>query len=280
VGVGAMTTNSIDQHYARPELETAILGALTAAGRDLAALKPEELAPVDEFHVRGLKATVDLARELQVSADLSVLDAGCGLGGAARYLARTYGCRVTGLDLSADYCRTATTLTRLLGLEELVSFRQGTALELPFAAASFDLVWNQHLCMNVPDKGRLYGEMLRVLRPGGRLALYEIVAGEGGEPHFPVPWARHPGNSFLSSPGELSRQLTAAGFETVVWRDVTEDGRNWFLRMQEKMPAAAAHPLGLHLLLGDEFRRMARNQVLNLNENRIGLIEAIAVRPA
>lgn len=274
-----MCLDSVESHYARPELEAAILEALAAAGKDLERLTPEDLAPIDAFHVRGMKATVDLAAEIGVAGDMEVLELGCGLGGAARYLAGRFGCRVTGLDLSDDYCRTATGLTRRLGLEELVSFRQGNALDLPFPQSSFDLVWTQHASMNIADKNRLYEEVLRVLRPGGRLAIYDVLAGPGGAPYFPVPWARDPSTSFLASGQELSEALAAAGFEIELWREVTEAGRSWFRRMQEKMGKDGPPPVGLQLLLGEDFRRMAINQVRNLEEDRVGLIEVIAKRP-
>lgn len=271
--------DSVDAHYACQDLEAAILKALVAAGKDPERLKPEDLAPIDEFHVRGLKATSELAREIGVEKDMQVLDLGSGLGGAARYLAREFGCRVVGLDLCDDYCRAASSLTKRLGLQEQVSFQHGNALAIPFADASFDIVWTQHASMNIADKARLYGEIRRVLRPGGRLALYDILAGPGGAPHFPVPWARDPAISFLLSASELSETLAGAGFETLVWRDATEAGRSWFRHMQQKLAKDGPPSFGLQLLLGEDFRRMAKNQVLNLEEDRIGLIEAVVRRP-
>ena len=271
--------SSVDAHYARRDLLAAILDALVAAGLDPEHLKPHDLAPIDEFHVRGLKATVELAKEIGVERDMRVLDLGSGLGGAARYLAKQYGCRVVGLDLSFDYCRAAAALTERLGLQGEVSFRQGNALDTPFPDGSFDVVWTQHASMNIADKAKLYGEIRRVLRPGGRLAIYDVVAGAGGDLRFPVPWARDPASSFLLSAPKLSETLVETGFEILVWRDVTESGRSWFRCLQEKTAKEGPAPFGLQLLLGPDFRQMALNQLQNLEQDRIGLIEAVAMLP-
>lgn len=269
----------VDAHYAHQDLEATILDALVAAGKDPDCLKAEDLAPIDEFHVRGRKATFDLARDIGLERSMQVLDVGSGLGGASRYLAQEFGCRVTGLDLSAEYCRVAAGLTRRLGLDSLVSFRQGNAVDLPFPDASFDIVWTQHAAMNIPDKSRLYREMWRVLKPGGRLAIYDILAGPGGDVYFPVPWAREPSISFLLTSRQLLDTLTGVGFEIQVWRDVTDAGRSWFRNMKDRMRNSGPPSLGLQLLLGPEFRQMAHNQFLNLEEDRIALIEAVVRRP-
>jgi SAM-dependent methyltransferase len=271
--------DSIASHYSPRGLEAKVLAALVAAGKNPDRLTSEDLAGIDEFHVRGRRATVELARLVPLDAGARVLDVGSGLGGASRYLATEFGCHVTGLDLTEEYCQVASTLSRRLGLGERVCYRHGSALDMPFAEASFDLLWSQHMAMNIPDKTRLYNEMRRVLRPGGALACYEILAGEGGDVYFPVPWARDATTSFLSTQQQMRETLEAAGFEILHWQDTTAAGREWFRRMGERLKASGPSPLGLQVLLGADFSAMARNQVRNLEENRIALVEVVARRP-
>jgi SAM-dependent methyltransferase len=200
----------IQTHYGRPDVGSVILAALEKAGKDLDHLTPEDLAPVDEFHIRGRAATLELARAAGLDENKRVLDVGSGLGGTSRCLAREFGCRVTGIDLTEEYCRAAAMLSAKVGLADLVDYRQGDATNLPFDDASFDVVWTEHVAMNIPGKHRLYQEMHRVLKPGGTLAIYDILAGPSGAVLFPVPWARTPDTSFLVQPNELRKLLEDA----------------------------------------------------------------------
>ena len=181
---------AVEAHYTRRSLGETILAALREAGKDLEHLTPDDLAPVDEFHSGQRNATVRLAQLAQVSGGEDVLDVGCGIGGPSRFLAKAFGCRVTGLDLTAEFVEVANMLAHRTGLAGKVTYRQGDALDLPFPDASFDLVWSQNAAMNIADRDRLYGEMRRVLRPKGRLAIQDVAAGPGGEPHYPMPWAK------------------------------------------------------------------------------------------
>lgn len=267
---------SVQAHYTRSDLGSLILAALEKAGKDLKRLTPEDLAPIDEFHIRGRAATLELAQAASVDSTQRVLDVGSGVGGTSRYLAREFGCRVTGIDLTDEYCRAAAMLSERIGLSGLVDYRQGDATNLPFPDASFDVVWTEHVAMNIPDKPGLYREMHRVLKPGGTLAIYDILAGPSGPVFFPVPWARTPESSFLATPDELRKLLGEAGFNIAAWSDTTDAARAWFVALAEKIGKEGMPPLGFHVLLGSDFQAMAQNQRRNLEEARIVLAQIVA----
>lgn len=267
---------AIQTHYTRADLGEVILAALEKAGKNLNRLTPEDLAPIDQFHIRGRTATLELARAAGLDSAKYVLDVGSGVGGTSRCLAKEFGCRVTGIDLTDEYCRAATMLSARIGLAHLVDFRQGDATELPFDDQTFDVVWTEHVAMNIPDKARLYKEMHRVLKPGGTLAIYDVLAGPSGPVLFPVPWARTPDTSFLVQPNELRKLLEGAGFTVTEWSDTTEAARAWFVSLAEKIKKEGFPPLGFHVLLGTDFQAMAQNQGRNLQEGRIVLGQVVA----
>lgn len=271
-------TERIQQHYTVSALGQRILDALVKAGKDPGQLKPEDLAALDEFHIRGRQATLDLASAAKIASHHSVLDVGSGLGGPARCLASRFGCRVTGLDLTDEYCQAARLLSERTGLAHLVRFEQGDALRMPFPDASFDVVWTEHVAMNIEDKPSLYREMRRVLRPGGTLAIYDVCEGRGDPVHFPVPWARSPDASWLVSPERLRALLGDAGFTIADWKDTTAQARGWFVALDEKVKREGPPPVSWSMLMGSDFPAMVRNQRRNLEEARIALIEVVAHR--
>lgn len=268
----------VDSHYRRDGLVEKILEALRAAGKDPEALTTDDLAPIDQFHARGRAATLDLARLAGITPGMRVLDVGGGLGGPARTLASEFGCSVQVLDLTEEYCRTGELLTAMTTLSDRVSFTQGGALDMPYPDESFDVVWTQHISMNIADKGMLYSEIRRVLRPGGRLALHEIMAGPNSPIHYPVPWAREPSISHLQPPETARALISATSLTELAWTDETASATDWFQRRPRSTPPTNPPPLGLHLLLGADFGDMLRNQALNLNENRIVVIQAVFER--
>jgi ubiquinone/menaquinone biosynthesis C-methylase UbiE len=268
--------NNVTQHYTRQGLGDVILAALGKAGKDVDNLKPEDLAPVDEFHIRGREATLELAREAGLGPNTHVLDVGSGVGGPSRCIAQEFGCRVTGIDLTEEYCRVAQMLAQRIGLSNLVTYRQGDALALPFPDEAFDVVWTQHTAMNIPDKVTLYREMLRVLKSGGMLAIYDILAGPVSPIHFPVPWARQPEASHLVTTEELRTLLKKSGFTIASWKDTTDVARMWFTNVAKKIQQSGLPPLGFHVLLGADFQAMAQNQRRNLEEGRIVLAQVVA----
>lgn len=267
---------AIQTHYTRADLGDVILAALEQAGKNVNHLSPEDLAPIDEFHIRGRAATLELAQAAGLNATKRVLDVGSGVGGTSRCLAKEFGCRVTGIDLTEEYCRAAEMLSAKTGLAHLVDFRQGDATNLPFDDCTFDVVWTEHVAMNIPDKTRLYREMHRVLTPGGTLAIYDVLAGPSGPVLFPVPWARTPDTSFLVEPDDLRKLLAQAGFTVTDWSDTTEAARAWFVSLAEKIRKEGFPSLGFHVLLGTDFQAMAQNQGRNLQEGRIVLGQVVA----
>jgi len=260
--------------YTTGDLLDRILSALGAAGHDLDPLDPEALAPVEDFHTLGRLATVALADAARVSSDDHVLDLGSGIGGPARFLARTYGCRVDGVDLTPEFQVVAEDLSRRTGLAGLVTAHVGDATATPFADSTFDVAWSQHVAMNIADKAGLYAEARRVLKPSGRLAFFDIMAGPEQPLHFPVPWADTPDLSFLIPPDEVRGEVEAAGFEVDLWLDLSEDAIAFFEALAAAPPPDAS-PVNLALLIPD-FPTKARNLVQNFREGRTRLVRAVA----
>jgi ubiquinone/menaquinone biosynthesis C-methylase UbiE len=270
-------TRAVAEHYGRADLGDVILAALKAAGKDIEHLTPDDLEPIDEFHSRGRAATIDLARLLALRGDERFLDVGSGIGGPSRYVAKTFGCRVTGLDLTPEFCRVATMLAQRTGLADKVEYRQGDALAMPFADHSFDVAWSQNVVMNILDRERLYAEIRRVLTPGGRYAFSDVVEGPNAPPHFPVPWAREPSISFLFTAEATRRKLDAAGFRVLAFEDQTADALD---RARARIKASGAPlALGLHVILGEDGPTMLKNMLRNYEEGRIGLLQGVVARP-
>src|SRR5258708_3673608 len=270
----------VAQHYGRDDLTERLKAALTAAGLGEKQVSPEDLAPLDQFHSRGLAATVELAQALGIERHALVLDIGSGLGGPSRYLATTYGCHVRGIDLSPSFVDAAKYLAERSGLADKVVYECGNALSLPYDADSFDLAWTQHVAMNIADRARLYGEAFRVLRRGGRFAIYDVVAGSAGPLQFPVPWATRPRTSHIVSPASMHATLEQQGFRVLSWIDRTEAGVVWFTERQKGQAAAQGLPtLGLHIAMGPDFPTMTANLGRNLREGRAALIEAVLEKP-
>ncbi len=238
-------------------------------------LSPEDTAAVDQFHVGGVEATEKLAQLLCPSRGSYVLDVGSGLGGPSRYLAAKYGCRVVGIDITEEYCGIASKLAERMGLQDLVEYRVGDARDLPFSDESFDVVWTQHVSMNIAEKPNLYAGIFRVLKVGGRFAAHDVVQGASGPILFPVPWARTAAISHLQTSEAMRKTVEDAGFSLMVWNDVTESALQFLDAMIARSRNGELPPLGLDLLLGPEFPEMARNFRQNLNEGRGGVAQAV-----
>jgi SAM-dependent methyltransferase len=266
----------VAEHYGREDLLEAITAALRAEGKDLERLTVQDLAPFDQMHVRGAQATEELGAALALDETMHVVDVGCGIGGPARWLAVTFGCRITGLDLSAEHCRVGTLLTERVGLADRVAFRQGPALAMTFEDGSFDAAYSQHAAMNIADKRGLYAEVARVLRPGGRFGIYDLLKGSGGEVIYPTPWARNAAMSFLIGQEELRLLLEDSGFAVIQWRDLGDEGRVWAESALERL-AGRGSP-GLQRFPTKEFATMIRNLARNLLEERVFPIEVICCK--
>jgi SAM-dependent methyltransferase len=265
---------AVQRHYGAADLEGLILAAVVPSGEG-ARLQADDLAALDQLHAGGKPATVALARLAGVRAGMSVLDVGGGLGGPARTLAAEFGCRVCVLDLTATFCRVGARLTERTGLDERVRFVRGSALTLPFPDTAFDVVWTQHSTMNIADKAGLYREAWRVLRPGGLLVFHEVMAGAGGPPHYPAPWADEPSISFLSPPEEVRALLSRLGFVERAWLDVTATAVD---EMRRARPVAGPPHL-LVLTRGPETgTAILRNFRRSVEEGRVAVVQAVFAR--
>lgn len=267
----ADSIKSVELHYGSVALCEKILAALKAEGVDVEHLTSEILIPLDQIHTRGWGSTVEHVQMIDFTSAMRVLDVSCGISGPVRYIASKFGCHVTGIDLTEEFCRAATMLTQRCDLSDRVNFVRGDVLGLPFGDGSFAIVWCQNVTMNIEDRARLYGEVHRVLRPDGRFTFTEYTAGPAGDPIYPPPWARDPSISFLVSRDEMLATLEWAGFRIITLGDDSKV-------VDKGSQPTRTGPLGGWLVLGEDYPERVANARKSFAENRLAYVKLVAER--
>ncbi len=264
--------STLHDHYSAADIEARILAGLRAAGLDPdRRLSPEALGALDHFHTGGMRASRELLDVAKIRPGDRVLDIGAGLGGSARLIASTVDCHVDCIEMSPDYCAGARLLDRLTGLEDRIGVHEGSALALPFADRSFDVVWMQNVGMNIEDKQALYAEIARVLKPGGRYAFQEMAAGELPTTHFPLPWAAGPADNFLVAADDMRALLEASGLTAELLEDTSAIHLG---RTAANATPAAPGQLGLGVFV-DNLAQKAANARRALEEGQVRLVRGV-----
>lgn len=267
----------VKAHYSTGQLKRAIFNVIENLQSQNKPIELKTFAPIDQLHLGGAPATIDLLKKVGLKPGSKVLDAGCGIGGSSRLMVNTFDCIVTGIDLSDEFINTAREITRLFFKEDQISFHKGSVLELPFDDLSFDAVLCQHVMMNINDKKNLCNEFYRVLRKGGKLILHEIVKGEKEPVKYPVPWAAHGEISFLSTWESIMGNMKNAGFEKQFYSDWTQTAVEWSEKVKVfSQKLRNTRPmLGPHLVFGENASLFPGNMNYNLKQNRIKVVEAL-----
>ncbi len=275
VAVRESSGKTLQEHYAAQGLLADILAAFESAGKKRDELTCDDFARVDAFHIRGRAATAELAERVCWPQGVRVLDLGCAIGGSARYLASRHNCLVTAVDMVAEYIAVAAALTALSGLGTRVEYSVASALQLPFADSSFDMVWTEHVQMNIADKKNFYSEILRVLAPGGLLLFHDLFRQQQGELAFPVPWADNHTMNFLLSPQEAADLLQTIGFQINDWEDTSDKTRQWFQQLAAKKRRTTTTFPGMRLLMGESAGVKIKNLGANLDRNLVAVYQAV-----
>lgn len=269
--------SEVAEHYTHGSLIDAIEKGIADLGKTPGTVTIDDLSEIDEFHIGGREASIEFLDQLSLSGDNQVLDVGCGLGGPARFTASRYGATVTGIDLTAEFVETGQSICQWVDLDDSINLVEGSALDMPFENGHFDAAYMMHVGMNIADKESLFGEVARVLKPGGTFGVYDVMQTAAGDINFPVPWAETPATSALASPEAYKSALDKAGFEIVAERNRRDFAIAFFAEIAARTQAAGGPPpLGLHILMGESRTVKIRNMADNIKAGRIAPVELIA----
>jgi ubiquinone/menaquinone biosynthesis C-methylase UbiE len=268
---------AVSEHYLHGDLLKAIEAAIPKLGKTIDNITIDDLAPVDEFHIGGRQATEHFLSQLNISEQDHILDVGCGLGGASRYVANRYNNQVTGIDLTEEYVDTGNALCAWVKLDQQISLHQASALSMPFQDETFDGAYMMHVGMNIDDKAQLFNEIHRVLRPGASFGVYDVMRNRDGELTYPVPWATEKSTSSLATPDQYRSALENAGFVVTRENNRRDFALDFFKRLAEKTQSdRGPPPLGLHILMKESTAVKIKNMVKNIAEEYVAPVEIIA----
>jgi len=264
-------------HYRHGSLLQAIEAALPKLDRTRDTITPDELAAVDEFHIGGRAATDHLLEQLNFNDQHHIIDVGCGLGGASRYIAQQCASQVTGIDLTQEYIDVGNTLCSWTGLAEKVQLQQASALDMPFSETQFDGAIMLHVGMNIEDKTALFQEIHRVLRSDASFAVYDVMRTADGPLSYPVPWSSDTSTCKLATTDQYRDTLSQAGFEVSEEQNRAEFAMSFFDRLKAKTQAKGGPPpLSLHTLMRETTGPKISNMISNIASGRIAPVLMIA----
>mgnify|MGYP005629752683 FL=1 len=268
---------AVAQHYTHGSLLRAIRSGVEKLGKTPETVTIDDLAPIDEFHIGGRRASDDFLSQLPLNDGTHVLDVGCGLGGGSRYAASRFGCRVSGVDLTPEFVETGQVLCDWVGLRDRITLQQGSALEMPFDDGSFDAAYMMHVGMNIADKHGLFAEVARVLKPGGVFGVYDVMGTGDDGLGFPLPWAETPDTSAVATAETYKSAFADAGLTVSAERDRRQFALDFFAELTARAASPSGPPpLGLHILMGATGPQKVKNMVENIAAGRIAPIEMVA----
>jgi SAM-dependent methyltransferase len=270
------TEQAVASHYTQGDFEERLLAMLAAAGKDPEHLTPDDLTPVEEFHIGRREATAELASQMRLRPGMHLLDVGSGIGGPARYFARAHGCTVTGIDLTDEFVTIASNLSERVGLADRVTFRQGSALAMPFEPASFDGAYMLHVGMNIPDKPGVFAQVRRVLKPGALFAVYDIMRLAEGDLAFPLPCSSVPETSFVAPVATYRDGLRAAGFTILAERPRGQFAIEYLRAMRARAAQAGPSQPNLQSVMGADAALKSANLFGCLERGLLAPTEMIA----
>ena len=271
--------NSVATHYTHGQLLERILSGVEAIGKTTESVTVDDLAPVDEFHIGGRKASEEFISQLELSADNHALDVGCGIGGTSRFVASRFGCRVTGIDLTPEFVSTGQSLCDWVGLTGQVTLTQGDATAMPFSDESFDAAFMLHVGMNIANKTALFEEVYRLITPGAVFGIYDVMQTSDEILNYPVPWSSSPDTSALATREQYIEALGQAGFELIKIRDRREFAAEFFAETRRRMEeVGGSPPLGVHIAMGESAPVKINNMVENIASGRVSPVEIIVCK--
>jgi ubiquinone/menaquinone biosynthesis C-methylase UbiE len=266
----------VASHYVHGSLIQAIEEGLNRQGKTISTISIDDVSSIDEFHIGGRQASEDFVTQMELEEQSLVLDVGCGLGGPARFVAASFGCSVTGIDLTHEYVDTGNIISNWVGLDKKVILQQGSAMALPFPDGQFDAAYMMHVGMNISDKKSLFSQIFKILKPGGKFGVYDVMQLQEGGIDYPVPWAASAKTSSLASPERYQRLLEQSGFTISGMRERSGFAVEFFEAMQKKLASSQGMPeLGLHVLMGADTKQKMANVMQGIRSGVIAPVELL-----